>query len=220
MSRVERIFLGVVSLPQKAFEAAGEFWEVAGLAFPDGEDAPAEAAEGAVGTAVAVGVSLDFGGPPFAAGGGDAASAAGVAVPETAAHVNDLSMTGQDNVGGAGEGFDMQAVAEAEAMDQTAHRHFRGGVLRFDGGHDAGALGLGERVHCTEFGSIGAIEDNRRIMTNIQLESLKRHFLEWSGGFEPESMHQIVVYVDYARDRRLDWNEVLEALMTWMGAEN
>ena len=56
-----------------------------GLAFPDGEDAPAEAAEGAAGAAVAGGVLLDFGEPVFAVGGGDAAGPAGVLLRRFAA---------------------------------------------------------------------------------------------------------------------------------------
>ncbi|MGD0769405.1 MAG: hypothetical protein ABSB42_14575 [Tepidisphaeraceae bacterium] len=53
-------------------------------------------------------------------------------------------------------------------------------------------------------------------MTTQQIEELKRHFLEWSGGFEPESEHQITVYVDYARDSRFDREEVRRTLEDWM----
>jgi hypothetical protein len=53
-------------------------------------------------------------------------------------------------------------------------------------------------------------------MTNEQIEKLKRHFLEWSGGFEPESEHQITVYVDYARDSRLNRDEVRHVLEDWI----
>jgi hypothetical protein len=56
-----------------------------GLAFPDGEELPAEAAEGAAGAFVACGVVLDFGEPVIAAGGWDASGTAGVGVPEAAA---------------------------------------------------------------------------------------------------------------------------------------
>jgi hypothetical protein len=56
-------------------------------------------------------------------------------------------------------------------------------------------------------------------MTKLQIENVKRHFLEWSGGFEPESAHQIIVYVDYARDSRLDREEVRHLLEDWMAAE-
>jgi len=40
-----------------------------------------------------------------------------------------------------------------------------------------------------------------------------------SGGFEPESEYQIVVYVDYARDSTLDRDEVLRFLKDWMNDE-
>jgi len=53
-------------------------------------------------------------------------------------------------------------------------------------------------------------------MTNEQIEKLKQHFLEWSGGFEPESGHQIMVYIDYARDGNLDKEEVRRLLEDWM----
>jgi hypothetical protein len=56
-------------------------------------------------------------------------------------------------------------------------------------------------------------------MTNEQVKELKRHFLIWSGGFEPESEYQIIVYVDYARDSRLDSEEVRELLEDWMAEE-
>jgi hypothetical protein len=53
-------------------------------------------------------------------------------------------------------------------------------------------------------------------MTSEQIEAVKRHFLVWSGGFEPESEHQIIVYVDYARDSELDRDEVYDVLMEWI----
>jgi hypothetical protein len=56
-------------------------------------------------------------------------------------------------------------------------------------------------------------------MTNERIEAVKRHFLVWSGGFEPESEYQIVVYVDYARDSTLDRDEVLRFLKDWMNDE-
>lgn len=53
-------------------------------------------------------------------------------------------------------------------------------------------------------------------MTKAQIESLKRDFLTWSGGFEPESIHQIVVYADYACPLKLSTEEVTDALINWM----
>ena len=53
-------------------------------------------------------------------------------------------------------------------------------------------------------------------MTDEQIQAVKQHFLEWSGGFEPDSEHQAVVYVDYARDSKMDRSEVLSCLEEWM----
>jgi len=53
-------------------------------------------------------------------------------------------------------------------------------------------------------------------MTNHEIQSLKQDFLAWSGGFEPESMHQISVYLDYACDSSLDGVEARHFLVTWM----
>ena len=52
-------------------------------------------------------------------------------------------------------------------------------------------------------------------MTNAQIASMRAHFLEWSGGFEPESQFQITVYVDYAADQDLDADEVRSGLEDW-----
>jgi hypothetical protein len=54
------------------------------LAFPEGEDTPATAAEGAAGLLVALFVAGEFLEPVGAAGFGDAAAAAGVLMPEAA----------------------------------------------------------------------------------------------------------------------------------------
>lgn len=58
--------------------------------------------------------------------------------------------------------------------------------------------------------------DNSGVMTPEQIESLKSHFQEWSGGFPPESPDQVTVYVDYARDSDLDPDETREVLLGWM----
>jgi hypothetical protein len=70
-----------------------------GLAFPDGEGLPAEAAEGVDGAFVAGAVAVHFGEPVLAAGSGDAAAAAGVHVPEAAVDEDDFFETGEDEVG-------------------------------------------------------------------------------------------------------------------------
>jgi hypothetical protein len=75
---------------------AGEFL-ASGLTFPDGEGLPAEAADG-----------------------GDAAAAAGVHVPEAAVDEDDFFEAREDEVRRAGEGSDMESVAEAEGVDEAA----------------------------------------------------------------------------------------------------
>jgi hypothetical protein len=90
-----------------------------GLAFPDGEDLVAELAEGAARTLVAAGVVVDLGEQVIAAGGGDAAGPAGVAVPEAAVDEDDFFETWEDEVGRAGEGGDVEAVAETEGVDEA-----------------------------------------------------------------------------------------------------
>ena len=57
-------------------------------------------------------------------------------------------------------------------------------------------------------------------MTTTEIEAVKEHFQIWSGGFEPESRWQIVVYCDYARDSRLDKDEVFRVLEEWMCGED
>jgi hypothetical protein len=44
-------------------------------------------------------------------------------------------------------------------------------------------------------------------------------FETWSGGFPPDSSQEIFVYVEYARDLRLDPNEVTKVLRDWMAEE-
>ena len=64
------------------------------MAFPDGEELPAEAAEGSAGAFVAGGVALDFGEPVALAGGGDAEGTAGMSVPEAAVDEDDFLEAG------------------------------------------------------------------------------------------------------------------------------
>ena len=57
------------------------------------------------------------------------------------------------------------------------------------------------------------------MLTSEQIDALKADFLEWSGGFEPESFDTITVYIDYACDYRLDGEEVRRVLTDWMNAD-
>jgi hypothetical protein len=58
-------------------------------------------------------------------------------------------------------------------------------------------------------------------MNSKQLAELKKHFREWSGGWSPESMCEITVYVDYAMRTDLGTeDEVREALIEWIEADD
>jgi len=47
-------------------------------------------------------------------------------------------------------------------------------------------------------------------------EAIKADFLEWSGGFPPESEEQVFIYVQYAAPSDVDEEELLALLRTWM----
>jgi hypothetical protein len=47
-------------------------------------------------------------------------------------------------------------------------------------------------------------------------KAVKEDFSKWSGGFPPESDHQITVYVDYARSIENDAEDVREMLREWL----
>ena len=47
-------------------------------------------------------------------------------------------------------------------------------------------------------------------------EEIKADFLQWSGGFEPDSPEQITVYVDYASHIDTDAEYVRRVLTAWL----
>jgi len=51
--------------------------------------------------------------------------------------------------------------------------------------------------------------------TNEQLAALREHFLEWSGGFPPESVDKITVYLDYARESNMPYDAARAYLLDW-----
>ncbi|MEX2169549.1 MAG: hypothetical protein WD851_09570 [Pirellulales bacterium] len=53
-------------------------------------------------------------------------------------------------------------------------------------------------------------------MEAFDKHALVKDFLAWSGGFQPESIYQITVYLDYACDAMLYDDEVRNFLVTWM----
>ncbi len=99
---------------------------------------------------IAAAVAHDLGGPPVAAGLGQAeGGAARVAVPEAAVHEDDGAQPGDDDVGTAGEGFVFRAVhgeAVAEPVEHRAEDELGPRVASADAGHDLRALFRGEDV--------------------------------------------------------------------------
>jgi hypothetical protein len=53
-------------------------------------------------------------------------------------------------------------------------------------------------------------------MSDSELKLLKADFLEWTGGFEPETEDDIKVYVDTSMPFNLKPDEAREALREWM----
>ena len=54
------------------------------------------------------------------------------------------------------------------------------------------------------------------MMTTAQLESLKADFLQWTGGFEPESDEDIATYTTVSMPYDFDEVEAGQALRHWM----
>ena len=53
-------------------------------------------------------------------------------------------------------------------------------------------------------------------MTNEQTKRLKANFLSWSGGFKPDSVYQIEVYVDAALHTDLNKEVARRFLLDWL----
>lgn len=56
-------------------------------------------------------------------------------------------------------------------------------------------------------------------MNRQMAEEIKQDFLDWSGGFRPESERQIWVYVETSKDVNVDDEELINLLRDWMNAE-
>lgn len=53
-------------------------------------------------------------------------------------------------------------------------------------------------------------------MENEKWPELEEHFRTWTGGFPPDSPHQITVYIDYANPFQGRDEEVREYLSNWL----
>ena len=56
------------------------------------------------------------------------------------------------------------------------------------------------------------------IMSDSELQPFKADFLEWTGGFEPETEEDITTYVDTSMPFDLNAEDVRTALLEWMRA--
>lgn len=74
-----------------------------GLAFPNDEDAVAEAAERAPHAPITRRVAVDLGDPVATIGGGNATAAAGVPMPKAAVHEDREFEAGGNEIGNAGQ---------------------------------------------------------------------------------------------------------------------
>jgi len=54
------------------------------------------------------------------------------------------------------------------------------------------------------------------MMTIAQIESLKADFLEWTGGFEPETDRDIATYISTSMPFDFDAAEATEVLQRWL----
>jgi hypothetical protein len=149
--------------------------------------------------------------------GRDAGVLTGVHVPEASVDVDDLAKLGKYEIGSADDVTAMEAEPISEAMHQPAYNHFRPGVTRFNRRHDSRTLDLGKLFRHVPI--LGALLSMRRIVTimsDSELQALKADFLEWTGGFEPETEDDIAVYVETAMAFDSNPLEVREALREWM----
>jgi hypothetical protein len=53
-------------------------------------------------------------------------------------------------------------------------------------------------------------------MSHALADVIRSDFLEWSGGFPPESTYEVYVYVELARPRHMNEDDVREFLLGWM----
>lgn len=93
------------------------------VAFPEGDDAPAHAAELGLGLLVALAVAVDLGLPELGAGAGHLEMLAfGMAVPEAAVYEDHGLVFGEDDVGAAGVALVVDSEAVAVGMQELAHQ--------------------------------------------------------------------------------------------------
>ncbi len=91
-------------------------------AFPDRQHAPAGADQHVFAAQVTLAVGINFGLPEFASGLRECKEMAVVPVPEAAMNKNGCTVLRKDNIGRAGEVFDVQTEAKSERKKQFAYQ--------------------------------------------------------------------------------------------------
>lgn len=111
------------------------------VTFPNCNDSPTLGSEHLLDFGITLTVAVDFGLPKFwVCGRKVRIFASFVAMPKAPMHENYDFVTAKNDVGLSGEFGVMQAVAVAEAMQITTHKHFRLSVFTFDCRHTIMAL--------------------------------------------------------------------------------
>lgn len=68
----------------------------------------------------------------------------------------------------------------------------------------------------SDFGSIRSLSYNAATMTGSQLEDLKADYLEWTGGFPPESVEDVEAYIATSMPFDIDPTEATKSLIGWL----
>jgi hypothetical protein len=134
-------------------------------------------------------------------------------------NIDDFAEPREDDVRGPWQITPVEAKSIAEAVDQSAHDHFGLGVFRPYRRHGSRSLGFRQSFgHVPNLGARAAMGIISPTMSNLELQSLKSDFLEWTGGFEPETEDDIAAYVNTSMPLDLDPAEARDALREWMQA--
>ena len=114
--------------------------------FPNAEDAPAAAAQGAIDEQVALTIAPEFFTPEKGVAGG-AAAMSRAAMPETTIHKEGHALSAENEVRFAEERLVPPPAGDAVGAEPLDHHEFRVAVaVRADAGHHGGTFGFGEDV--------------------------------------------------------------------------
>lgn len=126
------------------------------VAFPDDNDAPAQAAEGFFIATIPGNVLSEFPGPEVNSGlGSVGVRAFKMSVPETSVHEDHGAMPRKHKIRAARQIFAMEAESEAQSMGDATDGDFWSGVSALDGGHHRTSPFGVHNVHCARWLSLG-----------------------------------------------------------------